>query len=85
MSLYTHESLKCKLKSFVPDAQTPSDAIAAIKRSGMFPKWQWTGVTEFGIVLEWCEEQFGDDFIWNFETVYFKYERDYTVFALRWA
>lgn len=80
-----HENLKRKLKSFAPDAAMPHEAIALIKRSGLFRSWQYNGAAEFGKIIDWCEEHFGDEFIWNWETIYFKHERDYAVFTLRWV
>lgn len=85
VGMYRFSNLKDKLRNLVPGAATTTDAIATIKNSGRFPSWQWTGIYEFGVILEWCEEQFNDDFIWNFETIYFKHERDYSAFLLRWS
>lgn len=50
-----------------------------------FPGWQYTGVAPFDDILDWCEQQFGDNFVWNYETIYFRHERDRTAFLLRWA
>jgi len=80
-----YNTIPTKLNSFVPEAATPHDALAFIKRSGQFPTWQYNGVAEFGIVLEWCEEHFGDDYIWNWETIYFKSEKEQLAFVLRWS
>lgn len=77
-------SLNCKIKNFVPEAVTQAAAILIIRDSGQFPSWQWTGINEFGVILEWCEEQFADDYIWNWETIYFKHEKDLTAFLLKW-
>lgn len=85
VGMYDFANMRNKLKSFVPEAETHQGAITVIKHSGQFPSWQWTGVAEFGVILEWCEEHFQDDFIWNFETLYFKHERDLSAFLLRWA
>jgi hypothetical protein len=60
-----YNNLKNKIFSFVPGTNNINDAMAVIKRAGQFPSWQYNGVTEFGIVLDWCEDQFGDDYIWN--------------------
>lgn len=59
------------------------EAIQYIKKN--FPYWQYNGVAPFDDVLDWCEEHLGNDWIWNFETIYFKHERDRTAFMLRWA
>jgi hypothetical protein len=50
-----------------------------------FPSWQYNGVAPFPEVAVWCEQHFGNNWIWNFETVYFKHERDRTMFMLKWA
>ena len=50
-----------------------------------FPSWQYTGIAPFDDVLDWCEEILGDNFVWNYETIYFKRESDRTMFMLRWA
>lgn len=36
-------------------------------------------------VLFWCEENFGNNWIWNWTTIYFKYEQDKSFFMLRWS
>jgi hypothetical protein len=59
------------------------DGVKIIKQ--YFPSWQYNGVVPFGDVLRWCEEHFGNDWIWDWETVYFKREEDKTAFLLRWA
>lgn len=59
------------------------ESIQYIKKN--FPSWQYNGVAPFDDVLDWCEEHFGNDFVWNFETIYFKHDRDRTAFMLRWA
>lgn len=33
----------------------------------------------------WCEENFGNDWIWNWSTIYFKHEKDKILFLLRWS
>lgn len=35
-------------------------------------------------ILNWCETQFGNNWIHNFDTYYFKNEEDATLFALKW-
>ena len=59
------------------------ESIRIIKQ--YFPSWQYNGAAPFEEVLLWCEDHFGYDWIWNFETIYFKHERDRTAFLLRWA
>jgi hypothetical protein len=49
-----------------------------------FPRWQWTGIVEFGIILEWCDQHLGNNFVWDWETIYFKTEQDKAFFLLRW-
>lgn len=36
-------------------------------------------------IRDWCEEQFGDNWIYNYNEYYFKYEHDATLFALKWG
>lgn len=47
--------------------------------------WQYNGVAAFDDVVGWCEDQFGNNWAWSFETLYFKYERDYMLFIMKWA
>ena len=42
-------------------------------------------VTHLEEVLFWCEENFGNNWIWNWTTIYFKYEQDKSFFMLRWS
>lgn len=52
-----------------------------------FPSWYYddSNATPFEEVMLWCEEAFGNDWIWNWHTIYFKHEQDKTLFMLRWA
>ena len=59
------------------------ESIQYIKKN--FPNWQYTGVAPFDDVLDWCERTFGNDFLWNHETIYFKTDQDKMLFALRWS
>lgn len=81
-----HATLRDKLVNFIHGRYRyvgDWDATAYVKKN--FPSWQYNGVAPFEEVAEWCEKHFGNDWIWNFETIYFKHERDRTAFMLRWA
>lgn len=60
-------------------------AIDYIKKN--FPSWYYddSNVTPFEEVLLWCEERFGNDWVWSWNTIYFKREQDRTLFLLRWS
>lgn len=47
--------------------------------------WQYNGVAAFDDIALWCEQTFGNNWAWSFETIYFKNERDRTLFLLRWS
>lgn len=49
-----------------------------------YPNWQYNGAGPFEDVMLWCEEHLGNDWIWNFETIYFKTKDDKAFFSLRW-
>ena len=75
-----------KLLNFIHSRVRYTDSNVAVRYiKDRFPSWQYNGVAPFGDVLLWCEHYFGNDWIWNFETIYFKHERDRTAFMLRWA
>lgn len=61
------------------------EATTFIKKT--FPSYQhrYNGTATFQDIMLWCEENFGNDWIWNFETIYFKHEKDKLLFLLRWA
>ncbi len=50
-----------------------------------YPSRQYNGVAQFPDILTWCEQQFGNDYYWNFETIYFKSINEKALFLLRWA
>lgn len=82
--IYT--TLRDKLMNFIHDRHryvSDWDATTYVKKN--FPKWQYNGVAPFEEVLLWCEKNLGNDWIWNFETFYFKTEQDKLLFALRWS
>lgn len=58
------------------------ESIQLVKKT--FPSWQYNGVATFEDVMLWCEEHLHNDWIWNFETIYFKTQEDKLVFMLRW-
>lgn len=42
------------------------------------------GSLKLNDVRDWCEENFGDNWIYEWDKFYFKNPKDATVFALRW-
>lgn len=47
-------------------------------------QYQYTGTVQKNELIFWCEENFGNDWIWNWNFFYFKHERDLLYFLLRW-
>ena len=39
---------------------------------------------EMDKVRDWCEERFGDNWLYDWNDFYFKYEKDAVLFALKW-
>ena len=82
-----YSTIRERLREFV--AETPclytndSDAVKIVREC--FPSWQYNGAAPFNEIMLWCEEHFGRDWIWSFETIFFKHERDMVMFLLRWA
>ena len=82
-----HQSIVNKVENFVP-AEQKSDSDVWTRTSYIksnFPSWQYNGVAPFEDVKLWCEQTFGNDWIWSFETIFFKYEKDRTVFLMKWS
>lgn len=50
-----------------------------------FPNWQYNGADKFENILIWCQRHLDNNFVWNWETIYFKTEEDRTLFLLRWT
>jgi hypothetical protein len=50
-------------------------------------RWQYNGVAPFNEIVSWCFQHFGSKVTWSYlnETIYFKDEREYTLFLLRWS
>lgn len=79
-----HATLQDKLMNFLNGRKIDTwQGVRYVTKS--FPNWQYNGAAPFEEVAEWCEQHFGNDWIWNFETIYFKNERDRTAFMLRWT
>lgn len=36
-------------------------------------------------VRDWCETQFGDNWLYKWDVYFFKYKQDATLFALKWS
>ena len=48
--------------------------------------WQYTGIVPFDELVHWCCENIQvRDWFWSYETLYFRQEKDYVFFLLRWA
>lgn len=76
-------TLPDKMENFTGSRMDNNDNMHYIRHN--FPSWQYNGIVEFDYVLIWCEQYLGNNFVWNWETIYFKTEADKTVFLLRWA
>ncbi len=50
-------------------------------------RWQYNGAAPFNDIVAWCFQHFGSKVTWSYlnETIYFRDEREYTLFLLRWA
>lgn len=79
-----YNSIPRKCENFTPGQFSDYRSVSMIK-SGNFPQWQYNGVAEFTQIVLWCEQNLGDNFIWNFETFYFKQEKHKILFLLKWA
>ena len=80
-------TIRARLREFLATTDyfytNDSEAVRIITRD--FPSWQYTGAAEFEEIMVWCEEHFKRDWLWRFETIYFKHERDKALFLLKWA
>jgi hypothetical protein len=72
-----------KMENFVGCRIDKVDARKYICKN--FTQWQFNGLDKFDEILIWCEQHLGNNFIWDWETIYFKTEADRTVFLLRWS
>ena len=76
-----------KVNNFLPadwrKNNDPFTRTSYIKKN--FPSWQYNGSGKWNDILIWCEQTFGDNWVWNWETIYFKHDKDRTIFLMRWA
>ena len=80
-----YSTLQDKLMNFINGRYRYTgiwDATQFVKSS--FPSWQYNGTAPMEEIMLWCEEHLGNDWIWNFETIYFKTKEDKVFFSLRW-
>lgn len=78
-------SLSDKLRNFLYRRYRYTDDCSAIRYvRENFPYYNWNGGTqsEFCQILIRCEQLFGDDWMWDRNKIYFKFEKDRTVFLL---
>lgn len=45
---------------------------------------EYAGKESWKEVVLWCEDSFGNNYIWSWNTFYFKNESDLSCFLLRW-
>ena len=78
-----NEKIRCMMAATPYLHVNGMESIRIIKE--YFPSWQYNGIAPFVEILQWCEKNFDNNWIWNWETIYFKREEDKTMFLLRWA
>lgn len=76
-------TLPDKMENFVGSRVDNADARQYIRKN--FPSWQFNGLDEFDNILIWCQVHLDNNFVWDWETIYFKTEADKAFFLLRWA
>jgi hypothetical protein len=76
-------TLPDKLENFVGTRR--DDSFTRFRICNKFPRWQFNGADTFENIIFWCERNLGNNYVWNFETIYFKTEQDKAFFLLRWA
>ena len=77
------QTLQDKMENFIGIRVDDADARKYIRNN--FPKWQFKGLDEFDNILIWCQVNLDNNFVWDWETIYFKSEKDKAFFLLRWA
>ena len=75
-------TLPDKTKNFVGTTSMDSFSRFCVRKD--FPSWQYNGADTFDNVLIWCQTHLGNNFIWEWETIYFKTDEDKMFFLLRW-
>lgn len=83
-----HNTRPAKVRNFVPVLE--NDLTYGGKESWSYirlhyPSWQYNGIDAFDNILIWCERHFENDYIWNFEHIYFKTKEEQLIFTLRWG
>ena len=76
-------TLPDKMENFTGYRCDTADERSFIRKN--FSKWQYTGVAKFDEILIWCDQHLGNNFVWDWETIYFVTEQDRAFFLLRWA
>lgn len=46
--------------------------------------WQYNGVAPFNDLLDWCDQHI-ETWSFQFETIFFYTEEEYTMFLLKWG
>ena len=58
------------------------DSVACIKKNCY--KHQYRGLVAIAELINWCEQNFGNDWVWNWDVFYFKNQQDLLYFVLKW-
>ncbi len=83
-----HSTFTVKLMNFIHSKHRFVDfweAATFIHKTFPSYRHRYKGAATFPEIMLWCEENFGNDWIWNSEIIYFKHEKDYVLFSLRWS
>jgi hypothetical protein len=87
---FDFNSMAVKYERFTGNKWKPGsidNAITPIRKN--FPVVSLEGKRELEhsmhMVRDWCQEQFGDDWIYDWNDFYFVRQQDAVMFALRWV
>lgn len=79
------DSLTRKAKNFFPGYDPELPGLISMFDSSNYPRIEFDPEKDTATIRIWCQDNFGDNWIWSHETFFFKNQEDATLFALRWV
>lgn len=92
MKKFDYDTMQAKIEVFIEKPWTPMMSITGYDLVKKYNAVEVDlsaktalGEVNFEEVRDWCETQFGNNWLYKWDVYYFKHKQDATLFALKWS
>ena len=78
--------MNTEFRNSTENTRAPARGSNSAVIANMSRRWQYNGAAPFDVIIAWCHKHF-EHVTWSYlnETIYFKNEKEYAFFLLRWS